>query len=85
MISFTSYQKLSQAKIISIVDFTKSYSHIELDEVSSFFTTFNTPFGRVRFKTMSFSLPAAGDAFQHKLYTIFHSLVFCKGMIHGVR
>ena len=43
--------RLPDAKIFSTLDATSGLWQIPLDEESSIFTCFNTPFGRYRFKT----------------------------------
>ena len=48
-------------------DCKKGYWHQELDEASSFLTTFNTEFGRYRYTVMPFGATVAGDVFQCKL------------------
>ena len=53
---------------------------MEHNEASSFFTTFNTPFGRFRFTRMPFGLTVAGYTFQCKLDAIFNSLDFYTGI-----
>ena len=45
----------------------KGYWYQELDEASSFLTTFNTELGRFRYTVMLFGATVAGDVFQHKL------------------
>ena len=45
----------------------KGYWHQELDEASSFLTTFNTELGRFRNTVMPFGVTVAGDVFQCKL------------------
>ena len=45
----------------------KGYWHLELDEASSFLTTFNTEFGRFHYSIMPFSITITGDIFQQKL------------------
>ena len=72
------FHQLSQAKAVTIVDLSKNYYCIELDEATSFFATFNTVFRR-------FSLSVAGDKFQYKLGTIFTTLNFCTGIIGGMK
>ena len=42
----------------------KGYWHQELDEASSFLTTFNTEFGRFWYTVMPFGITIAGDIFQ---------------------
>jgi len=59
--------ELSDAKFFSIVDAKKGYWHVPLDEESSLLTTFNTPFGRYKFKRMPFGLNVSQDIFQKEL------------------
>ena len=46
------FHKSSQAKMFTLVDFSKGYYQTEPDEAITFLTTFNTPFGRFRFRKM---------------------------------
>ena len=52
---------------MSVLDCHKGYWHQQLDEQSSFLTTFNTEFGRYRYTVMPFWATVAGDVFQCKL------------------
>ena len=45
----------------------KGYWHQQLDEASSFLTTFNTELGRFRYTVMPFGMTVAKDVFKHKL------------------
>ena len=55
------------ASVITVGDYRKGYWHQQLDEASSFLTTFNTELGRFRFTVMPFGATIAGDVFQYKL------------------
>ena len=55
------------ACIMTVCDCCKEYWHQELDESSSFLTTFNTEFGCYRYTVMPFGATVAADVFQHKL------------------
>ena len=55
------------ACIMRVCDCQKGYWHQELDESSSFLTTFNTEFGHYRYTVMPFRTTVDGDVFQHKL------------------
>ena len=55
----------------TVADTKKGYWHQELDHESSLLCTFNTPFGRYRFKRLPFGLGVSQDVFQHKLDSIF--------------
>ena len=60
---------LADASIMSVCDCKKGYWHQELDEASSFLTTFNTKLGRFRYTVMPFRATVARDVFQGKLDT----------------
>ncbi|KAK2706792.1 hypothetical protein QYM36_014732 [Artemia franciscana] len=51
----------------SKLDATSGYLMLALTEKSSLVTTFNTPFGRYKYKRMSFGLICAQDEFQRKM------------------
>ena len=51
---------LADAHIMSVCDCKKGYWQQELDEASSFFTTFNTELGRFRYTMMPFGVTVAG-------------------------
>ena len=57
-----------------VCDCKKGYWHQELDEASSFLTTFNTKFGRFCYTVMPFTLTVAGGIFQQKLDQCFSHL-----------
>lgn len=44
------------AKVFSVLDAKSGFLQIELDEASSFLTTFNTPIGRFRWLRLPFGL-----------------------------
>ena len=58
---------LAGACVITVCDCRKGYWHQQLDEASSFLTTFNTELGRFQFTVMPFGATVAGDMFQRKL------------------
>ena len=68
------HTKLSKAKMLTVIDFKKGFWQVELNEVSSYLTTFNTPFGYFRFTCLPFGLTVSGDIFQHKLDAIYGDL-----------
>ena len=70
--------KLSGAKFFSIVDAKCGYWNVELDNESSYLTTFNSPFGRYRFLRMPFGLKMSQDVFQAKIDQTFEG---CEGTI----
>uniref|UniRef100_A0A8C5PPV9 Gypsy retrotransposon integrase-like protein 1 n=1 Tax=Leptobrachium leishanense TaxID=445787 RepID=A0A8C5PPV9_9ANUR len=52
------------AKVFSVLDAKSGFLQIELDEASSFLTTFNTPIGRFRWLRLPFGLKCAPEIFQ---------------------
>ena len=50
-----------------VLDCKKGYWHQELDEASSYLTTFNTEFGSYQYTVMPFGATVVGDVFQRKL------------------
>ena len=65
---------IANSCIMMVCDCKKGYWHQELDEVSSFLTTFNTEFGRFWYTVMPFGITVAGDVFQQKLNQCFSHL-----------
>ena len=66
------------ARVFSKMDARHGYWSIELEEESSYLTTFNSPFGRYRFKRLAFGLRVSQDIFQEVMDQI---LVQCPGCI----
>ena len=62
---------LAEACIITVCDCRKGYWHQQLDEASSFLTTFNTELGRFQYTVMPFGATVANDVFQCKLNECF--------------
>ena len=58
---------LADSTVMTVLDCKKGCWHQELDEASSYLTTFNTEFGRYRYTVMPFSTTRVGDVFQRKL------------------
>ena len=55
---------IANSCIMTVCDCKKCYWHQELDEASSFLTTFNTEFGRFHYTVMPSGITVAGDVFQ---------------------
>ena len=55
---------IANSCIMMVCDCTKVYWCWELNEPSSFLSTFNTELGRFWYTVMSFSITMAGDVFQ---------------------
>ena len=65
---------LADSTMMTVLDCKKGYWHQELDEASSYLTTFNTEFGRYRYTVMPFGATIADDIFQRKLDQCFGHL-----------
>ena len=65
---------IPNSTVMTILDYKKGYWHQELDEESSYLTTFNMEFGRYRYTVMLFGATIAGDVFQRKLDQCFGHL-----------
>ena len=55
---------LNGCKVFSVVEMSNCYWHQKLTEKSSFLCTFNSPFGRYRFKRMPFGISSASEVAQ---------------------
>ena len=58
--------EITRARVFSTFDVRNGFWHIELDDESSFLTTFNTPFGRFRWLRLPFGLASAPEEFQRR-------------------
>ena len=58
---------LSKAKVFSVCDAKNGIWHVELDEDSSYLTTFGTQYGRYWWLKMPFGISSAPEYFQHRL------------------
>ena len=59
--------KLSKSKVFSKLDLSNAYWHVHLDEESSLLTTFQTPFGRYRWRRLPFGTSVSSELFQKRL------------------
>lgn len=59
--------ELAKAKLFSKLDLSSAYWHVHLDEESSLLTTFQTPFGRYRWKRLPFGTSVSSEIFQKRL------------------
>ena len=66
--------RLHGAKLFTVLDVRHGFWHVPLDEASSFLTTFNTPFGRYRWKRMPFGISSAPEVFQRKMHEVTEGL-----------
>ena len=66
--------RLHGAKVFTILDVSKGFWHVLLDEPSSFLTTFHPPFGWYRWKTMPFGISSAPEVFQRRMHELIEGL-----------
>lgn len=59
--------EIGNATVFSKADLANGYWHVSLDDESSYLTTFQTPFGRFRWKVLPFGLSVSSEIFQRKL------------------
>ena len=64
---------LGGAKFFTKLDARSGYWAIKLDQISSYLTTFNTPFGRYRYLRLPFGLKSSQDEFQRKMDECFEN------------
>ena len=76
--------KLNGAKYFTILDARCGYWNVKLDEESSYYTTFNTPFGRFRFLRLPFGVSCAQDIFQKKVDETFGDMPGVAGIADDV-
>ena len=65
---------IANSCILTVYNCKKGYWHQELDEASSFLTTFNAKAGRFQYTIMPFGITLTGDVFQQKLDQCFSHL-----------
>ena len=65
---------LANATMLMVLDCKNGYWHQELDEASSYLTTFNTEFGRYQYTVMPLGATVVDDVFQRKLNQLFGHL-----------
>ena len=75
---------LHSKKYFSVADCTKCYLHVALDHNSSLLCTFNTPFGRYRFKRLPFGVQVSQDVFQGKLDEAFQEIPNVTGIADNI-
>ncbi|KAK4296250.1 hypothetical protein Pmani_031249 [Petrolisthes manimaculis] len=66
--------RLSGARVFSILDVKQGFWHVQLEEQSSYLTTFNTPFGRYRWLRMPFGISSAPEIFQQRMHQLIEGL-----------
>ena len=66
--------RLHGAKVFTKLDVRNGFWHVMLAEDSSFLTTFNTPFGRYRWRRMPFGIRSAPEVFQRKMHELIEGM-----------
>ena len=66
--------RLTNAKVFSVLDAKTGLWQVKLAEASSYLTTFNTPFGRYRWRRMPFGISSAPKVWQQRMNEIVEGL-----------
>ena len=66
--------RLHGAKVFTKLDVRSGFWHITLDQASSYLTTFNTPFGRFRWRRMPFGIRSAPEVFQRRMHELIEGM-----------
>ena len=66
--------RLAAMKYLTLIDLSSGYHNLNLDEKSSYLTTFSCPFGRDRYITLPFGVGPVGDMFQKEIYELCSSM-----------
>lgn len=66
--------RLTNAKVFSVLDAKTGFWQVKLTDASSYLTTFNTPFGRYRWKRMPFGISSAPEVWQQKMNELVEGL-----------
>lgn len=62
--------RLHGTKVFSVLDAKNGFWHVNLDEESSYRTTFHTPIGRYRWWRMPFGISSAPEVFQRLMHEL---------------
>ena len=76
--------RLPQAAVISTLVATCDYWQIPVDEKSSKLLTFNTPYGRFRFRRLPFGISSASEVFQRKMIQLFGYIEGCEIIVDDI-
>lgn len=70
--------RLSCKVLFSVLDMKDGFWQLELNDKSSYLTTFNTPFGRFRFRRLPYGICSAPEIFQKHCKELFADIVGCE-------
>ncbi|XP_064647478.1 uncharacterized protein K02A2.6-like [Lineus longissimus] len=76
--------KMASSRVFSKLDLSSGYWHVELDEESSLLMTFQTRFGRFRWRCLPFGLSVSSEIFQKKLLEAIDGLPGVECISHDV-
>ena len=76
--------RMPNAQVFSVLDASSGYWQVSLDKESSHLCTFNTPFGRYRFKRLLFGISFAGNIFQAIMTEMFEDLQGVEVMVDDI-
>lgn len=75
---------MPDAKVFSVLDAKSGFLQIELDEDSSFLTTFNTPIGRFRWLRLPFGIKCAPEIFQRIIDQMLEGISGATGIMDDI-
>ncbi|XP_062567680.1 uncharacterized protein K02A2.6-like [Saccostrea cucullata] len=75
---------VSKPRVFTVCDVKNGFWHVELDEQSSYLTTFETPFGRYRWRRLPFGISPAPEIFQHRLELAIQNLPGVKAVADDI-
>jgi hypothetical protein len=76
--------KLAGTKHFSLLDLTHAYCKVELDDESSFLTTFAKPFQRYRYLRLPYGCKASSDNFCQKVNVVFEGLAGVHPLVYDI-
>ena len=76
--------KLAGAKYFSVLDAAQGFYQIELEEDSTDYTTFSTPFGRYKFLRLPFGISSAPEVFHRAIAEMLEDLEGCVNYIDDI-
>jgi len=68
------FAKLSKSRVFTTLDAKSGFLQLELDQDSSYLTTFVTPFGRYRFLRLPYGISSSPEIFCHTITDIFEDI-----------